>query len=310
MNILIAGGGGFIGSILIPALLHRGNEISVIVSPRRKQAALPRSVAVIEGDSAHPHFWHDIIDRHQVIINLAGSSIFRRWNRKVKETIYASRIHTTAHIVDALQACSPAKKHFFSSSGVGYYGYPMDKALNESSESGSSFLARLAVAWESEALKARQFGVRVVLCRFGIVMGANGGALTAMLPFFKYRCGGRWGSGRQWFSWIHAHDLARTVLFLLDHPDIDGPINITAPNPVTNHEMAQLLTKALNTQPLIPAIPGFLIKALLGEFSDVFLKGQRVVPQKLSDNGFQFRFPYLEGCLADLLGVHSNPGIE
>jgi hypothetical protein len=310
MNILIAGGGGFIGSILIPPLLQRGNEISVIVSPSKKQTALPRSVAVIEGDTAHPHFWPDVIAGHQVIINLAGSSIFRRWNCKVKDAIYASRIRTTAHIVDALKSCSPAKKHFFSSSGVGYYGYRMDEALNESSDPGNSFLAQLAIAWESEALKARPFGVRVVLCRFGIVMGRTGGAFVNMLPLFNYRCGGRWGSGRQWLSWIHTHDLARTVLFLLDHPDIDGPVNITAPNPVTNHEMAQLLNKALNKRPLIPAIPGFLIKALLGEFSDVFLKGQRVVPQKLLDNGFQFRFPYLEGCLAALLGVHSNPGSE
>lgn len=303
MDILIAGGSGFIGSILIPPLLQRGNAISVVVSPSKKQAALHRSVAVIEGDTAHPHFWPDLIARHQVIINLAGSSIFRRWNRAVKESIYASRIRTTANIVDALKACFPAKKHLFCSSGVGYYGYRMDETLNEASDPGSSFLARLAVAWESEALKARQFGVRVVLCRFGIVMGNNGGALMAMLPLFKYRCGGRWGTGRQWFSWIHAHDLARTVLFLMDHPDIDGAINVTAPNPVTNHEMVQLFNKALNRRPLIPSIPGFLIKAMLGEFSDVFLKGQRVVPQKLLDRGFQFRFPDLEGCLSDLLAA-------
>jgi hypothetical protein len=310
MNILIAGGSGFIGSILIPPLLQRGNEISVIVSPSKKQTVLPRSVAVIEGDTAHPHFWPDIISKHQVIINLAGSSIFRRWNRTVKEAIFASRISTTAHIVDALKACPPAKKHFFSSSGVGYYGYRMNETLNEASDPGSSFLARLAVAWESEALKSPQFGVRVVLCRFGIVMGNNGGALMAMLPFFKYRCGGRWGNGRQWFSWIHAHDLARAILFLMDHPDIDGSINLTAPNPVTNAQLSQLLNKTLSKRPLLPAIPGFLIKSLLGEFSDVFLKGQRVVPQKLLDRGFQFRFPYLEGCLTDLLGVHSNPATD
>jgi hypothetical protein len=310
MKILIAGGSGFIGSVLVRHLLQRGNEISVIVSPRRKHTVMPGSVTLIEGDILHPHFWTDLIAKHQVVINLAGSSIFRRWNRRVKEAICASRIRTTANIVEALQACSPSNKQFFSSSGVGYYGYRMNETLNEKSGPGNSFLARLAVAWEAEAVKARECGVRVVLCRFGIVMGRTGGAFVNMLPFFKYRCGGRWGSGRQWFSWIHVHDLARAVVFLLDHQEIEGSVNCTAPNPVTNHEMAQLLNKALQRRPLIPAIPGYVIKAILGEFSDVFLKGQRVVPQKLLDSGFQFRFPYLEGCLADLLGVHSNPEME
>jgi hypothetical protein len=307
MNILIAGGSGFIGSVLIPRLLQRGNAISVVVAPKKQHTAMPRSVSVIEGDIVHPHFWPDLIEKHQVIINLAGSSIFRRWNRRVKEAIYTSRIRTTARIVDALQASSPANKHFFSSSGVGYYGYPMHETLAEESEPGSSFLARLAVAWETAALKARAFGVRVVLCRFGIVMGNHGGALMNMLPLFRYWCGGRWGSGRQWFSWIHAQDLAQAVLFLLDHQDIEGAVNFTAPHPVTNREMSQLLNKTLRIRPLIPAIPGCLIRALLGEFSDVFLKGQRVVPRKLLDGGFQFRYPFLEGCLTDLLGVKSKP---
>ncbi len=301
MNILIAGGSGFIASMLIPPLLQRGHAISVIVSPRTKQTALPRPVTVIAGDASDHHFWPDLIAGHQVIINLAGSSIFRRWNRRVKEAIYESRIRTTAAIVEALKVCSPAERHLFSASGVGYYGYRMDEALNEASEPGSSFLARLAVAWEAEALQARPYNVRVVLCRFGIVLGNSGGALKTMLPLFKYRCGGRWGSGRQWFSWIHAHDLARAFLFLMDHHEIEGAINMTAPNPVTNAQLTRLLNATWHRKPLIPAIPGLLIQALLGEFSDVFLKGQRVVPQKLIDNGFPFRFPHLEECLSDLL---------
>jgi len=309
MKILIAGGSGFIGSVLIRHLLQREHEISVIVSPKRKRTVLPGSVTVIEGDILHPHFWTDLIENHQVVINLAGSTIFRRWNRRVKSDLYVSRIPVTAHIVDALRTCSRANTHFFSSSGVGYYGYRMNETLDEESDAGSSFLARLAVAWEGEAVKARQYGVRVVLCRFGIVMGNGGGALKNMLPFFKYRCGGTWGSGRQWFSWIHAHDLARAVLFLLDHQEIEGAVNFTAPHPVTNHEMARLLNTMLRTRPVIPAIPGSLLHAVLGEFSDVFLKGQRVVPRKLIDGGFQFHFPHLEGCLSDLLGEKIHPGM-
>jgi uncharacterized protein (TIGR01777 family) len=179
----------------------------------------------------------------------------------------------------------------------------MDEILHEQSEPGGSFLARVAVDWENEALKAKAFGTRVILCRFGIVLGREGGALKNMLPLFKYWCGGRWGSGRQWFSWIHGWDCARAFLYLLEHSDIEGAVNIAAPNPVTNQEMSYLLRHALRRRTIFPCIPGFLIRVMLGEFSDVFLKGQRVIPEKLLAGGFQFRYPTLEECLSDLLAA-------
>lgn len=309
MKILIAGGTGFIGSILLPVLLADGHQISMVIPPGRQNKALQAPVEIIEGDVLNRHFWPETVKKHQIIINLAGSSIFRRWNKRVRRDIYLSRILITRNIVDALKASTGEKKHFFSASGVGYYGYRSDELLNEESDPGGSFLARVAAEWETEALKARGCGARTVLCRFGIVMGNDGGAFKNMLPLFKYWCGGSWGSGEQWFSWIHGMDCARAFLFLLEHSEIEGAVNFTAPNPVTNGEMAHLLRKGLRRRTLLPTIPGFLIRAMLGEFSDVFLKGQRAMPGKLLAGGFQFRYPFLEGCLSDLLAVDSKPGM-
>jgi hypothetical protein len=309
MKILVAGGTGFIGSMLLPCLIEAGHQVSLLIPPGREHKAISSSVAVVEGDAFHPLLWPGLVEKHQVIINLAGSTIFRRWNKAVKDEIYTSRIYITRNIVDAFKSCPGNDRHFFCASGVGYYGYPVNALLTEESGPGSSFLARVAVDWEGEALQARERGVRVVICRFGIVMGKNGGAFKNMLPFFRYGLGGRWGDGSQWFSWIHSLDCAKAILFLLEQSTIEGGVNLTAPNPVTNRELTHFLRRTLRRRTLFPVIPGFLMRTLLGEFADVFLKGQRVLPYKLIAGGFQFRHPTLEGCIADLLDEKTKPGI-
>ena len=309
MKILVAGGTGFIGSVLLPCLIEAGHQVSMLIPPGREYKAISSSVAVVEGDAFHPLLWPGLVENNQVIINLAGSTIFRRWNKTVKDDIYTSRIHITRNIVEAVKTCHGNGKHVINASGVGYYGYRMNEPLTEESGPGSSFLAGIAVDWEGEALKAREHGARVVLCRFGIVMGKNGGAFKNMLPFFRYGLGGRWGDGSQWFSWIHSLDCAKAILFLLEHRDIDGAVNLTAPNPVTNRELTHLLRHKLRRRTLLPVIPGFLMRAFLGDFADVFLKGQRVMPHKLLAGGFQFRHPTLEGCISDLLDEKTKPGI-
>lgn len=306
MKILVVGGTGFIGCMLLPCLIEAGHQVSMLVPAKRKNNAASSSVAVVEGDAFDPLLWPGLMEKHQVIINLAGSTIFRRWNKAVKNEIYTSRIYITRNIADAFKSCRGNDRHFFSASGVGYYGYPVNELLTEESRPGSSFLARVAVDWEGEALKAREHGVRVVLCRFGIVLGKNGGAFKNMLPFFRYGLGGRWGDGSQWFSWIHTLDCARAILFLLEQSDIEGAVNLTAPNPVNNRELTRLLRRRLRRRTLFPIIPGFLMRAFLGEFADVFLKGQSVMPQKLLAGGFQFRHPALEGCISDLLGERTT----
>lgn len=308
MKILMTGGTGFIGTSLASALKAAGYRITLFqTSPGADQPIIP-GTSIFTADVSNPLLLQQVIEEHDCIINLAGSTIFRRWSQRVKQDIYSSRITTTKNIVEALKQCVNRHKHFFSASGIGYYGYRDDELLTEASAPGRSFLAHVAADWEAEAIKAGEHGARVLLCRLGIVLGRQGGALRNMLPFFKYWCGGRWGSGKQWFSWIHEDDLANAILFLLERHDIDGPVNLTAPNPVTNREMSRTLRVLLRKKSMLPVVPGFAMKAILGEFSSVFLQGQRVIPQRLMTQGFRFKYGLLNNCLDNLLDVSARRG--
>ena len=303
MHFFFVGGTGFIGNLLITQLLRGGHEVTILVRHGRKgkHTHVHENVTVLEGDSAASGNWQERAGKHDVILNLAGVSIFQRWGGKAKKEIYDSRILSTRNIVEALKNSPKKGLQLFSASGVGYYGYHEDEILNESSPPGDGFLARIALDWESEALKAQALGTRVVLCRFGIVLGRGGGALKRTVPLFKCFLGGRWGKGNQWFSWMHERDLIDGFLFLLTHEEIQGPVNFTAPNPVRNIEMAKALREAMRKRTILPSISEFLIRGLLGEFSAVFLKGQRVLPQRLLENGYAFKFPKLKDGLNSLL---------
>jgi uncharacterized protein (TIGR01777 family) len=301
MKFFFTGGTGFIGNILVSHLLNAGHEITLLVLPDRKVRNTHHNLTIIEGNSTEPGSWQEHAAIHQVIVNLAGTSIFQRWNNRVKKAIYDSRILTTRNIVAALGKNTREGKQLFSASGVGYYGYHHDEVFSEESLPGDSFLARVAVDWEAEALKARTIGVRVVLCRFGIVLGKQGGALKRCIPLFKLHLSGSWGRGEQWFSWMHEKDLIESFLFLLAHRSIDGPVNFTAPNPVRNREMITAFTKTLRKKSVIRTIPRLLIQGMLGNFSEIFLKGQKVLPDKLLKHGYHFQFPTIKGCLENLL---------
>jgi Predicted nucleoside-diphosphate sugar epimerase len=188
-----------------------------------------------------------------------------------------------------------------SASGVGYYGFQGDNFLDENDGPGYDFLARLASAWEQTAVTAEKFGARVVLCRIGIVLGRNGGALARLTTLFKCYLGASLGSGKQWFSWIHEQDLTNIFLFLLEHPEVKGPVNFTAPHPVRNRELTQALSAVLHKPSLRFPVPEFFLRLALGESADMLLKGQRALPQKLLSNGFLFKFPTLSVALHDLL---------
>ena len=301
MKIFLIGGTGFIGRILVPSFIQKGHEISLLVSSNKKNEVCNRTLEVISGDPTLSGEWQKHMGTHDIVINLAGTSIFQRWNDQIKSQIHMSRISTTRNIVAGLKAYNKETKHLFNASGVGYYGYDQEALFDEKSSPGNSFLAMVARDWEQEALKAQSLGIRTVLCRFGIVMGRGGGALKNMLPLFKMYCGGTWGNGKQWFSWIHESDLVNALNFLIHQKLIDGPVNFTAPHPVQNRELAESMREVLQRTSIIPAIPGSLIKWLLGEFSEVFLKGQRVIPGKLVDNGYKFYFSDLKECLIDLI---------
>jgi len=300
MKIFMTGGTGFVGSHLTEKLAGNGHQVTVLTRSGRKGRELPAGAEFLEGDPKEAGPWQERVLEHNAVINLAGASIFTVWTAKNRKMILDSRVITTRNIVDALARASGKNITLISASAVGYYGGRKDdKVLNEESPPGDDFLTEVSLKWEGEAHRAENFGVRVAITRFGIVLGKGGGALEKMLPAFNKCLGSTLGSGKQWFSWIHLTDLLNVMLFLLEN-NTAGPFNCTAPHPVTNKELTHTLANVLGCPVFMPSVPGFILKALLGEFGDVVLKGQRAVPKRLLDEGFQFQFATLRDALEDL----------
>jgi len=300
MKILITGGTGFVGTQLTSRLLREGHEISVLTRLQKGTESRVPSVSYLQSDPTQRGNWQSAINDHDVIINLAGASIFSRWTEETKRAIRESRILTTRNLVEGIDPKRAKSMTLFSTSAVGYYGFHGDEELVEDSPPGNDFLARMAVEWEAEALKAGEKGSRVVITRFGIVLGKEGGALSQMIPLFRKFIGGPIGSGRQWFSWVHVGDLTEAFVFLIGRPEISGPVNLCSPNPVRNRDFAKALGKILKRPSFIPA-PGFMVKLVLGEFGSVILEGQRVVPRRLLKNGFVFRYPEIEKAIGSIV---------
>jgi uncharacterized protein (TIGR01777 family) len=300
MKIFMTGGSGFVGSFLSRELALKGYEVTILTRSRRGPAPAPLPISYLVGDPTQAGPWMTAVPEHDWIINLAGASVFTRWNAQTKKDLYDSRVLTTRNLITAL-AAGDRRQFFCSTSAVGYYGLRGDEELTEDSKSGDDFLGRLSQDWEAEALKAQDLGIRVVITRFGLVLGRGGGVLGQMVPLFKKFLGGPVGTGQQWFSWIHQLDHARVFLFLQDHPEISGPVNLTSPHPVRNRELAQALGRALHRPSFLPA-PAFMVRLILGEFGQVVLEGQKVLPKKLLDAGFTFLYPSLPQALNNLLG--------
>jgi uncharacterized protein (TIGR01777 family) len=303
MKILVTGASGFIGTHLCSSLLSRNHElIGLGRSAAKSRISHPR-YRFVAADATRPGLWQQNLSEVDAVINLAGRSIFGRWTEAVKNEIRESRILTTRHAAQGL--VSGQATTFISASGVGFYGSRGDDVLTEDEPAGDDFLARLAVDWEREALDAADKGARVVLMRLGVVLGEGGGAMAQMLPAFKSFVGGPIGDGRQWFPWIHLDDLTAAVHFLLEQPDISGPVNLCAPNPVQNRDLAAALGKALNRPAFMPA-PAFAIRLALGEFAQVLLSSQRAVPHKLRQHHFSFRYPDIQAAVQ--AAVHPSAG--
>lgn len=297
-RILVTGATGFIGSKLMERLQGEGYMPTALI--RRGEKPGSGMMAYIEGDPAKPGPWQSGVKDYDAVINLAGSSIFRRWTAEAKRELLESRLSSTRNVVDAILS-SGRGIHLLNASGVGYYGFHDDEALDEGDAPGRNFIADLARQWEDEARRASTGGSRVVLCRFGIVLGRGGGAMEKMTWAVRWGFGAPLGNGRQWFSWIHEEDLINAFLFLLGHEEILGPVNFTSPYPIRNGALMQAMRKVMGRRAVVPAIPAVLLRLIYLEFSTVFLKGQRVLPGILSGNGFQFRFPRVEQAIVDLL---------
>jgi len=301
MKILITGGTGFVGTQLTSRLIKDNHEVTILTRSLKGAKGSLAGISYLEGDPTKKGSWQEAIKNHDAVINLAGASIFNKWTEEHKKAIRESRVNTTQNIVEGIPSRPERPFTLFSTSAVGYYGFCGDEELVEDSPPGNDFLALIAKEWEGEALKARDKGARVVITRFGIVMGEKGGALSQMIPLFKKYIGGPIGSGKQWFSWVHIKDLAETFAFLLKHPEISGPVNVCSPNPVRNKDLAKALGKALNKPSFMPA-PSFMIKLVLGEFGSVILEGQKVIPKKLLENGFVFQHADIHKALQGIAG--------
>ncbi|MBI5740623.1 MAG: TIGR01777 family protein [Nitrospirae bacterium] len=323
MNILIIGGTGFIGSALSRELRNSGH--TVVVTTRQKTN--PPCPPLDKGGQGGVMTWNppglippDVISKFHAVINLAGEQIAPgRWTADKKQRILSSRVVTTHALVESIKQIplnpplltgETSKIPLFGKEGegeilkkdrgglprvlinasaVGYYGARSDELITEDSPPGSDFLAGVCLKWEAEALAARAYGVRVVITRFGAVLEADGGMLPHIVIPFKLSFGGPIGSGKQWFSWIHRDDVVGIIKFALEHEEISGPVNATAPNPVTNKEFTLALGKTLN-KPTYFAVPAFMVEFTLGEFGHVLLTGQRVLPEKILKTGYRFKY--------------------
>jgi uncharacterized protein (TIGR01777 family) len=298
MRTIITGGLGFVGRQLSLRLLQKGHEVLAIGLRATPSLIEHPAFRYLAADTTQKGKWLDEVASADAVVNLAGKTILKRWTTAYKEEIYNSRILTTRNIVGALPNDRPVT--LCSCSAVGFYGDRGEDALTESEPPGADFLARVGIDWEAEAYKAEAKGVRVVALRFGIVLGKGGGALASMLPAFRMFAGGPLGSGQQWFPWIHMADLLAAIDFIIHDPSVDKPVNLVAPHPVRNRELARTLGKVLNRPAVMPA-PAFMIRMAMGELGGTLLVSQKAIPQRLLRHGFEFQFSELKPALENLL---------
>lgn len=298
-TVLVTGGTGFIGKALCKQLVNSGFKVYVFT---RKQKYLSQTNgSAISYTNTLNQLSNIKID---IIINLAGETISKRWSKTVKEKIYTSRILTTRHLIDYIRSQQNRPKLLISGSAVGYYGTHSQTPFDEESDMSSSakgFAHSLCKAWEDEAQQAKALGVRVVLLRMGPVLAKDGGILSKLLPSFYLGLGSQIGDGKQWLSWIDREDLINLILFIISHTQIQGPINATAPTPVSNQDFSLTLAKAIQ-RPCLLKMPACFLKLLFGKMAEeIMLEGQKVLPQKALNYGFQFSYPRLEQSLSKIL---------
>jgi uncharacterized protein (TIGR01777 family) len=300
MKVAITGATGFVGRRLVERLQEQGHQPLILTrNPAAAQRAFP-TLEIIAYTPTESGSWQQAIAGCDAVVNLAGESIAEsRWTPKQKQEILNSRQLGTQKIVEAIAQANPKPAVLVNASAIGYYGTSETATFDETSPAGKDFLAEVCQAWEAEAKKVKDAGVRLVILRLGIVLG-NGGALAKMIPPFKLFAGGPLGTGRQWFSWIHRDDLVNLILEALSRPDIEGVLNATALNPVRMSELCQTLGETIERPSWLP-VPSFALEALLGEGAKVVLEGQQVLPKRTTSYGFKYQYPTLKQALEEIL---------
>jgi hypothetical protein len=296
MKILITGATGLIGRSVCQRLKSEGDQ--VVVLSRHPETAGGLAAFNWSPESGMPPraAWEGV----EAVIHLAGEPVADRWTNEKKRRIRDSRVIGTRHLVAGMRESGQPPKVMIAASAVGFYGDRGDEVLDENSAPGRGFLSEVCLEWEGEAARARELGVRVAFVRIGVVLSPAGGALEKMLPPFKLGLGGRMGSGRQWFPWVHLEDMVGILRHALVTPAVNGPINAVAPGLVTNEEFTRELAAVLNRPAFFP-VPEFALRILMGEMAEVVAASQRVVPQVALNTGYEFRYPNLRPALESLL---------
>lgn len=286
-----------IGSALVPALEGNGHQVLRVSRSEHDSENFVRW----DPYDGFPEEEAANLKGVDAVVHLAGESIGEYWTEEKKKRLRKSRVEGTRTLVEALSRLDTPPRVFVSASAVGYYGSRGDEEITDDSPPGEGFLTELSLDWEAESMKAQEFGARVVIPRFGIVLSKDGGALAKMITPFSFGLGGTVGSGEQWMSWIALPDLVRMIQFLINNDRIKGALNATAPHPVTNKEFTDTLGKVLNRPTIIP-VPGFGVKLLFGEMGEnLLLEGAKVLPEKVLEAGFKFEYPELEAALKQAL---------
>jgi uncharacterized protein (TIGR01777 family) len=298
MHIVVTGGTGFIGRPLCVSLCQEGHRVTLLTRRKEEvQRSCGSTVTSVEWNGKEAGAWEHCLEGADAVINLAGAPIADvRWTDARKRLLTESRVLTTRLLVEALSRRSSKPRTLISASGIGYYGASDDRVLDEGTARGQGFLADLCLQWEAEALRAAQFGTRVVILRTGMVLEQDGGALPKMLLPFRLFAGGPIMPGTQWVSWIHRHDHIGLIQWLLARPSVSGPVNAVAPEAVKMNKFCEALGRVLHRPSWLP-LPGFALHVALGELGTLMTTGQRVNPAKALSGGYVFHYPTLEPAL-------------
>ncbi len=306
MRIIITGGSGLIGRALTKDFVKDKHEVIILSRNPDHVQQLPSGVRAVKWDGTSPNGWGELIEDADVVINLAGENIGGegffpdRWTDQRKRRILDSRLNAGKAITQAIQAAQQKPGVVIQASAVGYYGAADDQVITEENPPGKDWQAGVCQQWEDSTAQVEELGVRRVITRGAIALTTEGGAFTRLMFPFKFFVGGPLGNGRQYISWIHMADQVGVIRYLIDNQAASGVYNLSSPNPVTNKEFAQTIGKVMGRPSFIP-VPEFAFRTMFGEVSTVVVDGQRVVPKRLEELGYQFKFPVLEPAIRDIL---------